>query len=372
MTDFIYPTAFCSWQPPRGARCEELAVARVFASGRFTIGPQVEAFQAELAAYHGRRYAVCCNSGSSANLLAVAALAEVPFGIRAPVVPAVAWSTTYAPFQQHAEIAQVLDVDDTWNVPPQEHRATTIIATCPVLGNAAYSTDWRTHCRAQGVFQIEDGCESAGARDERGRLVGSFGLISTGSGYWSHQISCIEMGWALTDDADLARRMRLLRDHGNAGWSDPSFEGHYRFKTFGYNLRPLELHAAIGREQLKKLDDGNQERRKNLAEFADLTQGLPIILPRFRGTPAPFGLAFEVEDTARRPVLAEAFRNAGIDCRLPTGGSFTLHPYGAPWRADNPTPRADRIHRRGMFLGNAPWPISDLIESAVKVMKSVL
>jgi hypothetical protein len=86
----------------------------------------------------------------------------------------------------------------------------------------------------------------------------------------------------------------------------------------------------------------------------------------------PFGLHFEITGGQEiRRNLELALRAADIDCRLPTGGSFRLHPYGAPWR-DQQTPRADQIHRTGMFLGNAPYDISDKIEKAVEVMREVL
>jgi hypothetical protein len=73
----------------------------------------------------------------------------------------------------------------------------------------------------------------------------------------------------------------------------------------------------------------------------------------------------------QRAPLVQAFRAAGVDCRLPTGGSFHLHEYGKPW-ADQLTPNADRIHRAGLFIGNAPYPIPELIELAVGVIEEVL
>jgi hypothetical protein len=116
--------------------------------------------------------------------------------------------------------------------------------------------------------------------------------------------------------------------------------------------------------------------------FVQATTGIdrffPIKFPQMREGANPFGLHFEVEDVNLnvdqqniRRALAAALRENDIDCRLPTGGSFRLHPYGKPW-ADQQTPRADRIHRTGMFLGNAPYDISDKIEKAVEVMREVL
>ncbi len=115
-----------------------------------------------------------------------------------------------------------------------------------------------------------------------------------------------------------------------------------------------------------------EQRRANANYFRDLTEGLPIVHPRIEGTPSPFGLPFTVESREARRRLVGALRAASIDSRLPTGGSFTRHPYGAPWREANPTPNADRIHDTGLFLGCAPWDISGLIERAARVIKETL
>jgi dTDP-4-amino-4,6-dideoxygalactose transaminase len=136
----------------------------------------------------------------------------------------------------------------------------------------------------------------------------------------------------------------------------------------------MEMSAAVGRAQLPKLPTHQKLRNANLAYFTRLAAeaDLPITLPALRGAPSPFGLAFTLDDPTRRPRLAAALRARGIDCRPPTGGSFTRHPYGAPWRDANPTPVADRVHDAGLFLGCAPYPIEDLIERAVLVMQEVL
>lgn len=393
MTDWLYPTAFSSWLHPTGpdlSSPEFAAYDRVLRSGRLTMGPETEAFEAELAAYHGRRHAVAVNSGSSANLVAVAALAVhygweldvYPHAEKSASVPSVAWATTYAPLVQHrVEPSDVRDTDSTWNSPLPPLRKlgiprwawSDLYVVCSILGNPIDDAEKIPTLKAEHPSDcpvLEDNCESLGARTADGRLTGTFGDLSTGSGFHSHQLSAIELGWVLTDDYDLARLCRMLRNHGNAGWQSDDFEQKYYFACFGYNVRPLEAHCAVAREQLKKLDQMNGQRRLNLQHFYDEAPA-QIIHQKMVGNPAPFGLAFEVESRERRRALAEALRAEGVDCRLPTGGSFTRHPYGRPWR-DQPTPRADRIHDCGLFLGNAPFPIPDKIEAAARVMRSVL
>jgi CDP-6-deoxy-D-xylo-4-hexulose-3-dehydrase len=213
---------------------------------------------------------------------------------------------------------------------------------------------------------IEDNCESLGAcpntdNVHKSRLCGTFGLMNSFSFFHSHQISAIEGGMILTDDAECAKVCRMLRAHG---WTRDiekanSFDKEYDFRIFGYNVRPLEMHAAIAREQLKKLPKFIEARRNNQMAFFKLTEHLPIDYQMMwrESYAAPFGFCFTVESNAKRAQLARYLRQEGIDCRLPTGGSFTQHDYGSDWR-DQKTPNADLIHRTGMFLGCAPYDMN--------------
>lgn len=383
MTNWDFPTVFS-----HHGEEERRATTRVLASGRMTMAGETEAFETELAQYHGRRHAVMVNSGSSANLIAVAALVnrfDLDVNLQA-VVPAIAWATTYSPVFQHGfEDLVVVDVDDTWNAPPIEWNSgrmpPAFLVAVPVLGNPAHLAGWRALADRLGIPLLEDACESMGAWADGipsarglkiGNKVGTFGDISTMSFFYSHQLSAWEGGAALTDDDDLARMMRLLRNHGNAGWASDDFESTYDFRLFGYNLRPSELHAAVAREQLMKLPEMIAARRSNSTYFRDLTQNFPITHPRIEGQPSPFGLPFTVASREARRRLVAALRADSIDARLPTGSSFTSHPYGAPWREANPTPNADHIHDTGLFLGVAPYPIPYLIDHAVRIIKETL
>ena len=380
MSEWFHPTAFSSWSSGSGSE-EDNAIQRVLSSGRLTMGPEVDALEHEFAAWHGMKYGVAVNSGSSANLIAVAALfhkSEKPLRrvkIGAVLVPAVAWSTKYAPLVQYGLDLRLLDISDTWNAPvPDWYPRTTtkLIVACSILGNPAYEREWKHQADSIDAYLLVDNCESLGAfRD--GALTGTLGILNTFSFFFSHQIGAIEGGMILTNDAECDRLCRMLRAHG---WSrdvekPERFEDEYDFQVMGYNVRPTEISAAVGREQLKKLVAMNDARRENYRQFVSLTDGLPIWHPKPNGLMSPFGLQFECESAEQRADLVRALRAEGIDCRLPTGGSFRLHKYGAPW-ADQKTPRADDLHRRGLFIGNAPYLIPDKIERAVRVMRGAL
>ena len=375
MKEWYYPTAFNSW-----GQDEMDAAMRVLMSGRFTQGERVALFEREFADYHGRRYGVMCNSGSSANLLMVAALKEL--GAFKPgdkaIVPAVAWSTTYAPLVQHGLDLVVIDIDETWNANPELFRHDPgnikVVVACSILGNPAYLAEWQNVAGVLGAAMIEDNCESLGAVTHAGRKTGTFGIMSSASFFWSHQIGAVEGGMVLTDDPECNFVLRMLRAHGWTRDVDNAkigFEDEYDFRVMGYNVRALELHAAIAREQLKKLPAMIDMRQKNCRTFWEEAAHLVGPPPLQNGWVSPFGIQFEVAGSHTRQALADALREARIDCRLPTGGSFLRHAYGAPWRNQS-TPVADRLHDRGMFLGNGPLDLTEHIGRAVEVMRKVL
>lgn len=386
-----YPCAFSLW-----GREERDGQTRVRRSDKYTMGPECAAFEREFAAHHARKHGIMVNSGSSANLIAAAALFHVKHdplvaGEKA-VVPALAWSTTYAPLVQYGLDLVLADCDETWNAVPlprfrmQDAR---LLVTASILGNPGWLREWRTEAEGMSVaagrrvWTLEDNCESAGASTgplKGRRLCGTYADLSTFSFFHSHQLSAIEGGMILTDDDELNILCRMLRAHGwtrdlapPPGGETQSFEKEYDFRVMGYNVRPLEMHAAIARAQLPKLEDFRRQRQQNWNNFVTLAQGagLPLALPTMRGFPNPFGLHFRVKDGLTRRKLAAALREAGIDCRLPTGGSFRRHAYGAQW-ADQETPCADLIHDTGLFLGNGPIPLDAEIARAVGVMKEVL
>ncbi len=372
--DYTYPTAWSGWGEEEFA-----AIDRIKRSGRWTMGPQVEAFEAEFAAYHKMRFGIMVNSGSSANLIAVAALLHCDDPLQRGdevLVPALAWSTTYAPLIQHGLEPVVCDIGKDWNADITNApfiEMCSLIVACNVLGNPCNEKGWADAAQAIGAYLIVDNCESVGAMGDDASLAGTHGIGNTFSFFYSHQLSAIEGGMILTDNADYAAACRKLRDHG---WTrsvnkPTTLEGEYDFCAFGYNVRPVEMHAAIAREQLKKLETRRIARSKNYHHWYEATRGMPIDHPKLNGDPSFFGIHFAVDSQLARTKLASALRAHGIDCRPPAGGSFLCHPYAQPWRAQH-TPAADDLHYRGLFIGNPPFDGAELIDRAVHVMKETL
>ncbi|HRY16561.1 MAG TPA: aminotransferase class I/II-fold pyridoxal phosphate-dependent enzyme, partial [Candidatus Competibacteraceae bacterium] len=246
---------------------EIVALHRTIDSGRFTMGPQVAAFEAAFAEHFGVRHALMASSGSAANLLAVAALCyrqEHPLQRGDEViVPAIGWATTYAPLQQYGLRLRFVDVElDTLNLDvAQLEKALTprtrMLVAVSILGNPAALDLMRAFCNHHNLIFLEDNCESPGA-ELNGRYAGTFGDLGTFSFFFSHHISTMEGGMLVTDDAELYQLACSLRAHG---WTrdlpqpnqicekraDDFFEA-YRFILPGYNLRPLEFGGAVGLE----------------------------------------------------------------------------------------------------------------------------
>ena len=213
-----YPLAVSTWGDE-----ERHAASEVIASGNTTMGAKVQAFEGAFARYFGSRYAVMSNSGSSANLLAVAALfyRKVDPLLRGAVaiVPAVSWATTYYPLTQYGLKLRFVDVDrETLNVDPSAlSRAidddVRLIFAVNLLGNPADYDAIKRLIGERPITVLEDNCESMGARF-KDRYTGTFGKIGTFSTFFSHHMCTMEGGVCVTDDPELYAIMMSLRAHG--------------------------------------------------------------------------------------------------------------------------------------------------------------
>jgi len=383
----FYELAVSTW----GAE-EIAAIQRVIASDRFTIGPNVAAFEEAFAAYHDRRYAVMVNSGSSANLLAVAALfykKDRPL-LRGDevIVPAISWATTYHPLQQYGLKLKILDIElETINMDCRQLEAamgprTRAIMGVSILGNPAALDVMRRFADEHGLYFIEDNCESMDA-ELAGKKAGTFGHLSTFSSFFSHHISTMEGGMVTTDDRELFELVKSMRAHG---WvrdlPDDSviydkrgedFYEAYRFILPGYNVRPIELSGAIGVEQLKKLPRMTAARRKNWALFQKLFGGdNRFIIQRENGKSSAFSFTIVLNPEAElsRARIMRALKDADIGYRIITGGCITRHDVikHYDYATVDALPNANLAHDQGFFVGNHPVDLTAQIERLREVL----
>ncbi len=386
----FYELAATTWGPE-----EVAAINRVVASGRFTMGDEVAAFEREFADYFGARHGIMVNSGSSANLIAVAALAhkaERPLQRGDEViVPAISWATTYHPLQQYGLKLRFVDVElDTLNIDVSKLEQaltprTRAIVPVSILGNPAALDVIRAFADAHGLCVLEDNCESMDA-ELAGRKTGTFGDLNTFSFFYSHHISTMEGGMVLTDDVELAHLCRSMRAHG---WTrdlpvdtplytrtaSDHFEA-YRFILPGYNVRPLEMEGAVGREQLKKLPGFTAVRRQNMALFQSLFAGDDrFIIQRENGRSSCFSFTI-ILNPARNPDRDRVFaalKEADIGFRIITGGCFLRHDVLKYYEYDTvgDITNAFTAHDLGFFVGNHPYDLTPQIERLRAVLDRV-
>jgi len=383
----FYPLAAATWDT------EEIdAIQRVLASGRLTMGEQVRAFEEEFAHYFGCRHAIMANSGSSANLIAVAALffkKDRPLQRGDEViVPAISWSTTYHPLQQYGLKLRFVDVElETLNMDVSRLAEaltprTRLIVGVSILGNPCALDVISAFAERHGLYFIEDNCESMDA-ELGGRKAGTFGCLNTFSHFYSHHISTMEGGMVLSDDRELADIVRSLRAHGWTRELEPDtalverrqddFFEAYRFILPGYNVRPLEIAGAAGRAQLKKLPGMTAQRRRNLALFQELFAGDErFIIQRENGTSSSFSFTVILNPAlglSRDRVFA-ALRDAGIGFRMITGGCFLRHDVLRYYDYDvvGEIRNAFTAHDHGFFVGNHPFDLAPQIRRFREVL----
>jgi CDP-6-deoxy-D-xylo-4-hexulose-3-dehydrase len=369
-----YPLATTTWD-----QAEYAAIQRVVASGMFTMGPEVQAFEKHFAEYTGSAYCVMVNSGSSANLLMVAALRysrNPVFQIQPGdevIVPAVSWSTTYYPLHQYGLKIKFVDIDiDTLNYDLDQLAAavsdrTRVIMAVNLLGNPNDFARIRQIISGRSIVLIEDNCESLGAEFE-GRQAGTFGAMGSYSAFFSHHISTMEGGMIVTDDEELYHVLLSLRAHG---WtrnlpkhnhvcgtkSDNAFEESFRFILPGYNVRPLEISGAIGVEQIKKLPAIVAARRANARRFAELMAEFPWIrIQKEIGASSWFGFSMVLKDDAPlgRKALLGKLAASEIDVRPIVAGNFAKNKVikWFDYEIHGDLKNAKTIDDNGLFVGN--------------------
>ena len=377
----IYPLATSSWGEE-----ERLAMQSVIDSGVFTMGKHVAEFEERFADYVGSQHCVMVNSGSSANLLMVAAL----FYTRNPrlklqrgdevIVPAVSWSTTYSPLYQYGLKIKFVDIDlHTLNYDLDQLELavtgkTRAIMAVNLLGNPNDFGRIRQIIGGRDIVLMEDNCESMGAKYQ-GKMAGTFGVMGSFSSFFSHHISTMEGGLIVTDDEELYQILLSLRAHG---WtrnlprhnlvcgekSDDPFEESFRFVLPGYNVRPLEMEGALGVEQVKRLPRMVEERRKNGRLLQAALGNHPgIIIQREIGESSWFGFSLVIRPGSplTRKALVAKLNELGFECRPIVAGNFAKNEVVKYFDSEvhGVLKNAEHIDQNGLFVGNHHFPIPE-------------
>ena len=382
---FKYPLATATWDQK-----EIDAMQNVIATGNFTMGKNVKSFEKIFSQYVGSQNAVMVNSGSSANLLMIAAL----FYTKNPklklkrgdevIVPAVSWSTSYYPLYQYGLKIKFVDISlETLNYDLDQlesaiSKNTRVILAVNLLGNPNDFDCINKIIKEKNIILLEDNCESMGATFNN-KKTGTFGVMGTFSSFYSHHISTMEGGLIATDDQELYQILISLRSHG---WTrglptknlicddkdDDSLEESFRFVLPGYNVRPLELEGAIGIEQVKKLPMIISERRKNAELFKNtLTDHPDLIIQKEVGMSSWFGFSIIVRPNSNlsRKELVSKLNHLGFELRPIVTGNFLKNDVIKffDYEVHGDLKNAEYLDKNGLFIGNHHYPILDAINA---------
>jgi CDP-6-deoxy-D-xylo-4-hexulose-3-dehydrase len=380
-----YPLACDTWDDR-----EIEAIQKVIKSGRYTMGPHVKQFEKEFASHFMCKDAVMVNSGSTANLLMLATLAE-KYKLRGNIiVPAVSWSTTYFPLHQYNFTINFVDIDKhTLNIDPEKVEAAINPETCAIftvnlLGNCCEYKKLKEIAKRRGLMLIEDNCESLGSITDTQEHAGTVGQLGSYSFFFSHHLQTMEGGMIAcknNDDADFIRSMRahgwcrdLPDDNKIYKKSGDKFKDSFTFIAPGYSVRPLEMSGAIGSVQLEKWPEMRKKRIKNAEYFKEKFKDLPVTTQKEIGSSSWFGFSIVLEDelAGHRDIVVKDLESKGVECRPIVAGNFMKNPVieYLSFLSNGDYKNADYIHENGLFVGNDVRDLKENIDLVYGIIKN--
>jgi CDP-6-deoxy-D-xylo-4-hexulose-3-dehydrase len=326
-----------------------------------TTGRFAERFERDFARWFGVRECILVNSGSSANLVALATLTSPQLGERAlrpgdeVITAAAGFPTTVNPIIQLGCVPVFIDSElHTYNADLTQLRAalspkTKAVILAHTLGNPFDAEFVRAFCREHGLWMIEDSCDALGAT-WNGQQVGTFGDIATVSFYPAHHITMGEGGAVMMRSPQLRKIAESCGVWGRDCWCAPGkdntcgkrfewqlgtlphgYDHKYTYSHIGYNLKLTDMQAAVGCAQLEKLDGFVAARKRNAALlFEQLTDIPGLTLPQIAdaGRSSWFGFPIRVAPDAAlsRNALAEHLNDHRIGTRLLFAGNLLRQP----------------------------------------------
>jgi CDP-6-deoxy-D-xylo-4-hexulose-3-dehydrase len=346
---------------------EYVRAVKSLLSGWLVLGADANKFETKFPKLLGKEYGLFVNSGSSANLLMLLALTSkrgknLPKGTKV-ITPIAGFPTTINPILQIGFTPIFVDIElDTLNLNLdevekvcQEHPDARIITFAHVLGNPPNMDRLMQIVEKYNLILLEDCCDALGSTYD-GKQLGSFGEMTSCSFYPAHHITTGEGGFVAVKDEETERIVRSFREWGRGcycigkqnllekgscgcrfnNWlkslPDYLFDHKYVYEEIGYNLKPIELQAAIGLAQIEKLEEIGKKRRenyKNLYEaFSQYEQYFHLHVAQAKSDPDWFAFPVTVRDDApfKRSDICQFFESHMIQTRPYFAGNIMLQP----------------------------------------------
>ncbi|MGN5381763.1 lipopolysaccharide biosynthesis protein RfbH [Streptomyces sp. MUSC 14] len=381
---------------------DRVALVEAALDMRIAAGVSSRKLERALAKYFGLRKAHLTNSGSSANLLALSSLTSPQLGEDRlkpgdeVITVAAGFPTTVNPILQNGLVPVFVDVElGTYNASLERvERAigprTRAIMMAHALGNPFQVREIAQLAQDRDLFLIEDNCDALGSTYD-GQLTGTFGDLATESFYPAHHITMGEGGCVLTDNLILARIVESMRDWGRDCWCEPGednrcfkrfeqqmgslpegYDHKYIFSHVGYNLKSTDVSAALGLQQLGRIDEFGKKRRHNWARLREGLDGLPhLLLPEATpgSDPSWFGFAITVQPGApfEPAALIDHLESSKVATRRFFAGNLTRHPAyeGREFRVSGPLTNSDITTERTFWIGVYPGLTDEMIDYSI-------
>lgn len=366
-----------------------------------TAGRYAKQFELDMSRYLSVKHASLCNSGSSANLLAVSALTSPKLGDRRlrpgdeVITVAAGFPTTVSAILHAGLVPVFLDVDaHTYNVDAAlldeaVGPRTRAIVLAHTLGNPFNAGEVLRVARERGLYVVEDACDALGSTYD-GKLVGSLGDLGTFSFYPAHHITMGEGGCVVTGSSLLWRIVESLRDWGRDCYCDPGrdntcgrrfaqqfgtlpdgYDHKYTYSHVGYNLKVTDMQAAVGVAQFRKLPAFIERRKRNhkrlFEGLLDLDHVLALPVATEKSDPSWFGFAVTVREGVDRRDLIRWLEDRKIATRLLFAGNILRQPgfVDVPHRVVGDLKRTDEVMRRTLWVGVYPGITDEMVDYMV-------
>ena len=376
--------------------------------GWMTEGVWAERFRRELSEYTGSRHVVLCNSGSSADLLALSAVREKYniVGKRVVITSALAFPTTVASIIQAGFIPCFVDIDIETLNPRSEVIERAIIdkkAAGVILAHTlGFPFDVEaitTICALNDCFLIQDMCDALGAKTNEGRQLTEFGDASTLSFFPAHQITTGEGGAVLTNQGNLFNTIRSFANWGRDCWCKPGedntcgkrfeqqfyklpfgYDHKYVTSRIGYNMKMTELQAALGTSQMSRVKEIVSKRRLNYASLKARLLEIPLFKETFTlfrnpVLSSPFGFPIMVKswEISRKEVI-DFLEARNIRTRPIFAGNITKQPMmeHISYEQIGDLHNCDRVMNDAFWLGVHPELSTEQLDYVVESFADLL
>ena len=367
-------------------------LARFIASAKqLSMGKETARFETAFAKKQERRFAVCVNSGSSANLVLLQALqnmGKLKRGSRVGV-SAVTWSTNIMPVIQLGMTPVVIDCAlDTLNISPATLTARIkdidALFLTNVLGFADDLPKIVAMCRRSGILLIEDNCEALGSR-MAGKALGNFSLAATFSFFVGHHLSTVEGGMIATDDEKLYFALLMVRAHGwdrqlpareqaklRRRFKVDHFFARFTFYDLAFNVRPTDVQGFLGNEQLRYLPLMVRRREQNFFKLQPLISANPELFPlrtSHMDTVSNFAVPLITRTKKAYLKYKARFKKNNVEIRPIIAGDITKQPFFRKYVSKQAScPNADYIHHHGFYFANN----AELTKKELRTLASLL